>query len=262
MRHPRRCGSIGQTLTYEQQREANIKRNNAVLGSLGLASEEPKAKQRKASKASESSTKSRQPVTALRRSTRNRAAVESKSKAAETSAAEIKPLAAGKMPTRKITVPESSVPVNLPFRKDQSIFAPGIIQQRWPAFRHAARAPERDSASGQFRFFADTAGTDGEAIKDFRPNRSPEEVLRAGAFGGTYFREITSSVTGETYREAWKELPKAWVQGINAATHLARSWENYDEEVNKFKSKCGQTLEAWESNGWMAAQDPFGWFQW
>jgi len=24
--------------------------------------------------------------------------------------------------------------------------------------------------------------------KDFRPNHSPEEVLRAGAFGGTYFR--------------------------------------------------------------------------
>ena len=32
---------------------------------------------------------------------------------------------------------------------------------------------------------------------DFKPNLTPKEVLQAGSFGGTYFRPIYSSVTGE-----------------------------------------------------------------
>ena len=32
---------------------------------------------------------------------------------------------------------------------------------------------------------------------DFRPNLSPEEIFRAGSFGGTYWRPISSSVTGK-----------------------------------------------------------------
>ena len=31
----------------------------------------------------------------------------------------------------------------------------------------------------------------------FRPNLTPSEVLQRGSFGGTYFRKITSGVTGE-----------------------------------------------------------------
>ena len=31
---------------------------------------------------------------------------------------------------------------------------------------------------------------------DFRPNLTPAEVLALGSFGGTYFRPITSAVTG------------------------------------------------------------------
>ena len=34
---------------------------------------------------------------------------------------------------------------------------------------------------------------------DFKPNLTPKEVLQAGSFGGTYFRPIHSSVTGEIY---------------------------------------------------------------
>ena len=31
---------------------------------------------------------------------------------------------------------------------------------------------------------------------EFRPNMTPKEVLQAGSFGGTYFRPIKSSITG------------------------------------------------------------------
>ena len=32
---------------------------------------------------------------------------------------------------------------------------------------------------------------------DFEPNISPVEVIKKGAFGGTYFRNIYSGVTGK-----------------------------------------------------------------
>ena len=33
--------------------------------------------------------------------------------------------------------------------------------------------------------------------QEFKPNLSPKEILQAGSFGGTYFRPISSSVTGK-----------------------------------------------------------------
>lgn len=38
-----------------------------------------------------------------------------------------------------------------------------------------------------------------EEEPEFRPNRTPKEVLQAGSFGGTYFRTIRSSVSGKNY---------------------------------------------------------------
>ena len=87
-------------------------------------------------------------------------------------------------------------------------------------------------------------------------------ALRAGAFGGTYFRAIYSSVTKQTYPDAWKELPESWIEGLSVPKLLARRWELYDVNVNKYGAKCGTTLEDWESSGWMSRHDPFGWFQW
>ena len=34
---------------------------------------------------------------------------------------------------------------------------------------------------------------------EFTPNLTPEQVLKKGSFGGTYFRPIYSSVTGKNY---------------------------------------------------------------
>eukprot|EP00127_Corallochytrium_limacisporum_P000916 Clim_evm12s32 gene=Clim_evmTU12s32 len=95
---------------------------------------------------------------------------------------------------------------------------------------------------------------------EFMPNLTPKEVLQSGAFGGTYFRNIRSSVTGKCYRDVWKELPEDWIDGLSVKRHLAS--QEYRLDVNKYHAKCGQTLEQWESSGWITGQDPYGWFQW
>ena len=61
--------------------------------------------------------------------------------------------------------------------------------------------PTRDQKSGELQF---TPGLScpPETRKYFRPNRTPEEVLRAGGFGGTYFRNIHSAVTNIQYKSS------------------------------------------------------------
>ena len=41
---------------------------------------------------------------------------------------------------------------------------------------------------------------------DFSPNRTPIEVIREEAFGGTYLRDIYSNVSKKWYKNSWKEL--------------------------------------------------------
>ena len=36
---------------------------------------------------------------------------------------------------------------------------------------------------------------------DFRPNLTPVEVIKKGAIGGTYFRDIYSGINGKWYRK-------------------------------------------------------------
>ena len=43
---------------------------------------------------------------------------------------------------------------------------------------------------------------------EFRPNISPVDVIKKGAFGGTYFRDIYSGVTGKFCKDNWKEFDK------------------------------------------------------
>ena len=103
-------------------------------------------------------------------------------------------------------------------------------------------------------------------IKDihklFKPNKTPKQVFKLGAFGGTYFRPIYSSITDKNYTpsQAMKGLPKSWFQGLDMKTKVTSS--TYEKQVNKYKVKCGSSLEAWENSGWINKQDPYGWFQW
>ena len=41
---------------------------------------------------------------------------------------------------------------------------------------------------------------------DFGANKTPAEVIREGAFGGTYFGDIYSGVNGQWYKKSWKEF--------------------------------------------------------
>lgn len=112
------------------------------------------------------------------------------------------------------------------------------------------------------------AGADDDAaaaalLKSFRPNLDPEQVLRGGAFGGTYFRPISSAVTNLSYRPKdvlASTVRPSWISGLNASTHLTSS--TYRANVNRYGAKCGGSLGMWESSGWISDADPYGWFQW
>jgi len=102
----------------------------------------------------------------------------------------------------------------------------------------------------------------------FRPNLTPKEVLALGSFGGGYFRPIASTVTGKSYNRVWKELPADWLEGLEVRLQVASP--TYRKEVNHYKVDCGAKtdkkdafgLHFWETSGWIAAQDPYGWFMW
>jgi len=94
----------------------------------------------------------------------------------------------------------------------------------------------------------------------FKPNMSPEDVLRAGSFGGTYYRPIKSSVTGISYDKMWLEFPQDWFKDLKTKTLVSSL--TYRNEINKYKVKCGGDLNMWESSGWIKKQDPYGWYHW
>ena len=92
---------------------------------------------------------------------------------------------------------------------------------------------------------------------EFRPNLSPKEVLNLGSFGGTYFRRIKSSVTGETYgTNTYKEFPKDWFENLDIKKQVTSA--KYNTTMNRYKVKCGGDLHMWESSGWISNIDPYG----
>ena len=41
---------------------------------------------------------------------------------------------------------------------------------------------------------------------NFNPNKTPVEIIKQGAFDGTYFRDIYSSINENWYKNSWKEF--------------------------------------------------------
>ena len=91
----------------------------------------------------------------------------------------------------------------------------------------------------------------------FAADKTPVEVIQEGAFGGTHFRDIYSSVNGKWYRKSWKEFDqlKDIVQKYYCSSY-------YDVSVDKYGVKCGTSLRFWENKSWINEIDPYGWFQW
>ena len=92
---------------------------------------------------------------------------------------------------------------------------------------------------------------------DFRPNITIIEVIKKGSFGGTYFRDIYSSVTNKWYKNSWKEFDvlKDIDQSIIAQIIMMLG-------VNKYGVKCRTSLRFCENKGWINPIDLYDWFQW
>jgi len=140
-----------------------------------------------------------------------------------------------------------------------------------PCVHYPSKAPptvhgENGNSDVRKRMPLPTRNKHGELVfKDqpqFRPNLTPKQVLQAGAFGGTYFRTIRSTVTNETHKgtDAVKEFPDDWFEGVERKRMLHS--KVYDPSVNQYGVRCGGGLDMWETSGWISAQDPYGWFQW
>ena len=41
---------------------------------------------------------------------------------------------------------------------------------------------------------------------DFGANKTPVEIIKEGAFEGTYFRDIYSDVNWKWYKKSWKDF--------------------------------------------------------
>ena len=46
----------------------------------------------------------------------------------------------------------------------------------------------------------------GSLYMEFNPNKKPVEIIKEVAFGGTYFKHISSGVNEKWYRDSWKEF--------------------------------------------------------
>ena len=92
---------------------------------------------------------------------------------------------------------------------------------------------------------------------DFGPNKTPVEVIKESAFGGTYFRNIYSGVTGKWYKKSWKEFNQ-----LKDSDQKYYCSSYYGVSVNKYGVKCRTLLRFLENKGWINEVDPYGWFQW
>lgn len=125
------------------------------------------------------------------------------------------------------------------------------LQASWSSWTPTEPPPDRDE-TGVLHF---------ASHPDFTPNKTPAEVLREGAFGGSYFRPLYSKRLGTTISGDHAELPTDWTAGLDAGRYLTS--QGYDADANKFKVACGQSIEEWEAAGWIDHRfDVRGWFQW
>ena len=69
---------------------------------------------------------------------------------------------------------------------------------------------------------------------NFGTNKTFIEVIKEGAFVGTYFRDIYSSINGKWYKKAWKKIDE--LKSIDQKYYYS---DYYDASVNKYGAKRG-----------------------
>ena len=91
---------------------------------------------------------------------------------------------------------------------------------------------------------------------DFGTNKTFVEVIKEGAFEGTYIREIYSNVNQKWYKESRKEFDQ-----LKNTDQKYYCLDFYNVSINKYGVKCGTSLRLWKNKGWINKIDPYGWFQ-
>lgn len=79
---------------------------------------------------------------------------------------------------------------------------------------------------------------------EFRPDLTPQEMLRLGVFGGKYMTDCRD------------EFPSAWFDRAKLCA------QRHDATLNCFGVNASQPLAEWRRKGWIHPDDPRGWFQW
>ena len=72
---------------------------------------------------------------------------------------------------------------------------------------------------------------------DFGVKKTAVDVIKEGAFGRTYLKDIYSSVNEKWYKNSWKEFDQ--LKDIDQKYY---SSSYYDISVNKYGIKCGASL--------------------
>ena len=92
---------------------------------------------------------------------------------------------------------------------------------------------------------------------EFYPNITSVEVIKKGAFGDTYFRNIYSNVNKKRYKNSWKGFDE--LKDIDKKYYCSNF---YDVKLNYYGFEVGTSLRFWKSKGWINKLDPYRWFQW
>ena len=69
---------------------------------------------------------------------------------------------------------------------------------------------------------------------NFSTNKTPIEIIKEGALGGTYFGDIYSGINKKWYKNSLKEF--VHLKNIDAKFYASNY---YDVNVNKYSVKCG-----------------------
>lgn len=81
----------------------------------------------------------------------------------------------------------------------------------------------------------------------FKPDLTPQEMLKLGVFGGVYMRDCADEFPASWFAHAKLQRPGTYAQ---------------DPALNYFGVRASQSVSVWRQNGWIHPDDPRGWFQW